>query len=115
LTPFTSGWIWLISTPDPTKRTLVAELLAFLVEPQNLGQWSSASNILPTRRDALATWTRDNHYRSSIMEQLETAQPFPIGPNSDLMEALGNAVQAVLSTSTSPQIIAEETIATLRQ
>lgn len=115
LTPFTNGWVWLISTPDPAKRALVAELLTFLVEPQNLGQWSSASNILPARRDALATWTRDNNYRSFVMAQLETAQAIPIGPNSRIMEALGNAVQEVLSTSTSPQAIAEETITTLRQ
>jgi ABC-type glycerol-3-phosphate transport system substrate-binding protein len=115
LTPLISGWIWLISTPDATERALVAELLAYLVEPQNLGQWSSASNILPARRDALATWTRDKNYRSFMLAQLETAQALPIAQNSRMMEALGNAVQEVLSTSISPQAIAEETIAAFRQ
>jgi ABC-type glycerol-3-phosphate transport system substrate-binding protein len=113
--PVTSGWVWLISTSDPTKLALVAELLDYLVEPQNLGSWSSASNILPARRDALETWTRDSRYRAFIAAQLETAQASPIAPNNRIMEALGNAVQELLSTSTSPQIIAEETIATLRQ
>jgi ABC-type glycerol-3-phosphate transport system substrate-binding protein len=115
LTPLASGWLWLISTPDPTKRALVAELLTFLTEPQNLGDWSSASDILPARRDALATWTRDSGYRMFINGQLETAQLFPVGPTNRMMEALGNAVLEVLTTSTSPQVIAEETITALRQ
>lgn len=115
LVPFTSGWVWLISTPDPAKRGLVAELMAFLVEPENLGQWSSAANILPTRRDALASWNRDLTYRNFLSGQLEVAQPFPISPNGQFMDVLGNAVQEVLTTSTSPQAIAEDAIATLRQ
>lgn len=115
LVPFTSGWVWLISTPDPAKRGLAAELLAFLVEPENLGQWSSASNIPPARRDALASWSRDLTYRNFLSGQLEVAQPFPISSNSQLMDVLGDAVLEVLTTSTSPQAIAEEAIATLRQ
>lgn len=115
LTPFTNGWVWLISTPDPARRGLAAELLAFLVEPENLGQWSRASNILPARRDALATWSLDGDYLDFIGDQLEAAQAFPVSLNSELMNVLGTAVQELLSTSTSPQVIAEEAIATLRQ
>jgi ABC-type glycerol-3-phosphate transport system substrate-binding protein len=115
LIPLASGWLWLISTPDPGKRALVAELLTFLVEPQNLGEWSSASAILPARRDALATWPGDNSYRTFMSGQLETAQAFPLGSTNRMMEALGVAVLEVLSTPTSPQVIAEETIAALRQ
>jgi ABC-type glycerol-3-phosphate transport system substrate-binding protein len=108
LTPLVDGWVWAISTADPTRRALAAELIALLIDGANVGEWNLASNYLPARREAFSVWPHDDAYLSFIHLELERAQPIPLKPNDPIMEALRDAVFAVVSLTKSPEEAAGE-------
>lgn len=115
LTPLVSGWAWAISTTDSAKRPLAADLLSFLVDIPNLGEWSRQSNLLPARQEALFFWPEEDTYVLFASEMLLEAEAHPFPPTHPVMLALGNAVFDVVSLSKSPQVAAEEAIAALEQ
>lgn len=114
LTPIVDGWVWAISTADPTRRTLAAELITFLIDSNNLGAWSRESQQLPARRQALAQWPGDDAYLNFIQLELERAQANPMIDNDPILAALGNAVFDVVSFSKTAQEATAETITALQ-
>jgi len=114
LTPFVSGWVWAISTADATEQQLAADLLNFLIEPQNLGAWSYTSGYLPTRRGAYAFWPETDQYGLFVQSQLALAEKNPLN-NSDIINtALKNALFDVVSLTQTAQLAAEEAINTVQ-
>jgi ABC-type glycerol-3-phosphate transport system substrate-binding protein len=113
LTPRVSGWVWAVSTPDPARRALAAELIGALTAPGTLGAWSRQSNMLPARRDALDAWPQEDAYLNFVRQELERAEVNGLGASGSVMTALGNAVFEVLSAATTPRVAAEEAIAAL--
>lgn len=114
LTPLLSGWVWAITTTDPTQRQLAGELLNSLIAGDQLGEWSYASNYLPARQAALAFWPQDDSYVSFAKEQLSRAQAMPFSSSSNIMTALNNAVFDVVTLAKTPQVAAEEAAAALQ-
>ena len=110
LTPLVSGWAWAISTSDPARRVLALELIQNLVAAENLGVWSEESDILPSRRDALATWSRDGAYTGFIQQDLERAHPLPVASTSKLLTVLGDAVFQVVSGAKTAEEAAEDAV-----
>lgn len=115
LPPLVSGWAWAISSPDSVKRPLAAELLTYLVDTPNLGEWSAQSMLLPAREGALVFWPEDDPYVSFAGDQLLVADSHPFSPNHEVMLALSDAVFDVVSLTKSPQVAAEEAILTLQE
>ena len=115
LTPLVRGWVWAISTADPAKQELAAELIKLLTQSENLGEWSLASNHLPSRRSALNSWPAEDDYVPFVQEQLLQADLHPLSANSRIMIALGNAVFDVVSLTKTPQVAAEEAILSLQE
>ncbi len=115
LTPLAGGWAWAISTSDPARQAAAYELMLDLVEVSNLGPWSQDSNILPARRDALATWTGDELYIGFVQQELERSQRLPVATNSKFMTVLGDAVFQVVSGLKSAQEAAEDAVTALQQ
>ncbi|NJN53535.1 MAG: extracellular solute-binding protein [Anaerolineae bacterium] len=113
LSPLVSGWVWAISTPDVAKRPLTADLLTFLIENENLGQWSHQSRFLPARQGAFFYWPTDDPYVPFISDQLLAADAQPFPPTHPVMVALTNAVFDVVSLAKSPQLAAEAAVAAL--
>lgn len=111
LTPLASGWAWAISTSDPARRALAYELILDLVAAPSLGLWSEESDILPSRRDALETWTRDEAYTGFMKQELERAHPMPVAPNSKLLTVLGDAAFQVVSGARTVEQAAEDAVA----
>ena len=114
LTPLVDGWVWGISTTDPTRRALAAELITFLIDGANLGAWSQASQYLPARRQALAQWPREDAYLNFIQLELERAQPNPMIDNDPIRVAISNAVFDVVSFAKTAQEATAEAIITLQ-
>lgn len=114
LTPVVNSWVWAISTTDPGKRALAAELITHFIEGERLGAWSQASQLLPARRQALTQWPRDDAYISFIQLELERAQANPTIDNEPIMAVLGNAVFDVISFARTAQEAAAEAITTLQ-
>lgn len=115
LIPLVNGWAWAVSTTDSTKQQLAAELIQLLTEPANLGAWSAASNQLPSRSSALATWPVDDSYVAFSQQQLQIAQLHPLPASGKIMTALGNAVFDVISLTQTPQAAAEEAILAIQE
>jgi ABC-type glycerol-3-phosphate transport system substrate-binding protein len=113
LHPLVAGWVWAISTPDTAKRPLAADLLTFLIDQQNLGEWSYSSQYLPARQGAFFYWPTDDPSVTFMSDQLLTAAAHPFPPGHPVMGALTDAVFNVVSLAKSPQLAAEEAIASL--
>ena len=113
LPPLVSGWAWAVSTANPTQRELVSELLNSLISSDQLGEWSYASNFLPARQAALAFWPQEDSYVMFAKEQLSRSRAMPFSRNSSIMTALNNAVFDVVTLAKTPQLAAEEAVATI--
>jgi ABC-type glycerol-3-phosphate transport system substrate-binding protein len=114
LTPLVRSWSWTITTADPERQALAAELLAWLASASNLGELSVQSNFLPARRAAYEQWPAGDPYIAFLRQQSEAATPFPVNASSPIMAALSAAVFDVISLAQSPQAAAEEAAAALR-
>lgn len=115
LTPLTTNWAWAITTSEPARQKIAADLMDFLTTPDNMANWSSRSQFLPARRSAVELLARDNPYYLFINEELQRAHPMMVSETGRVMDVLGGAVFQVLTTETPPSQIAEEAAATLRQ
>ena len=114
LTPLLDGWAWAISTPDPARRMLALELLAALTTDESLGQWSYASNMLPAQPGAFAFWPAEDNYSEFVQTELEQADSFPGGMDSELLTIFQNALLNVISLGMSPQAAAEQAVMALQ-
>lgn len=115
LTPLLTGWAWAISTSDPTRREMAAELLNTLIDARNLGEWSYGSKYLPSRQTALTVWPEEDPYLSFAREQLNRSSAMPFNSSSNIMTVLNNAVFDVITLTKTPQVAAEEAVAALQQ
>lgn len=105
-----TAWHWVILSPDPTRRTLAAELLDWLMAADNLGVWSYSSRWLPASADALAIWPTDDAYVQFAQEQLRLAIAHPGEVYNQVMQPkLAEAVRDVLLGNSSPAEAAAET------
>lgn len=107
LTPLVSGWVWAISSRDPAQREIAAELLNSLIESDALGEWSYASDFLPARQTALASWPENDAYVAFASEQLSQASAMPVSSANSIITALNNAVFDVVTLAKTPQAAAE--------
>jgi ABC-type glycerol-3-phosphate transport system substrate-binding protein len=102
-TAMISGWHWAILTPDPARQQLAAELLAWLLEPDNLGSWSYAGHWLPASINALSGWPTDDTYIPFAREQILLGIPRPEADTlATVRPALRTAVREVLLGTKSP-------------
>jgi ABC-type glycerol-3-phosphate transport system substrate-binding protein len=109
--PLVKGWAWAISTPDPVRQEMAAELLTWFASGPNLGEWSVAASMLPSRREAFLEWPANNAYITFLQSELDRAEAFPNAANSTIISALSTAVFVVISSAKSPQTAAEEAAA----
>lgn len=109
-----NGWAWAISTQDPAKRPLAADLLSFLIEPQNLGEWSYQNRQLPARQGAFFYWPANDPYVPFISNELLKANPHPFTSGHPVMLALNDAAFDVLTLAKTPQLAAEDAVAALQ-
>lgn len=110
-----SGWCWaLVATPATAEQqSLAAELLRWLNAPEQLGAWSLAANVLPSRAEALqqAGWTALSYTRFAETI-LESAQPQPA---ADVLARLGLPLRQALEDVLSGQATPGEAAATAAQ
>lgn len=50
------GWSWALVNVHPGERDLAAQLLAWLVAPEQNAAWTEAAQVLPTRAASLSGW-----------------------------------------------------------
>ncbi len=94
---------------------MAAELVTFLTSAENMAAWNGHSQMLPARRSAMALLAAQNPYYLFAGQESERAQAMPVSETSRVMDVLGDAVFQVLTTETSPVLIAEQAAMSLRQ
>jgi ABC-type glycerol-3-phosphate transport system substrate-binding protein len=98
-----SGWHWAILTPDSARQQLAADLVARLLDPDNIGSWSYAGHWLPASISGFARWPTDDAYVSFARDQILLGIPRPGADVLGTVEpALRTAMRDVLLGSKSP-------------
>lgn len=114
-TTYTLGqsWLWALTSPDPQRQSLGAELAAYLTMPDFMAQWNTAAGYFPTRATALETW-QTSSLRETFQPVLLAIHPFP--PDdvyAPLQTLLHDALEQVLLEKGSPEEIANGILARL--
>jgi ABC-type glycerol-3-phosphate transport system substrate-binding protein len=93
-------WSWAIVTSDPTRQSIVSQLLTWLTQPEFLGPWTHALGMLPPTKSGLSYWPEG--VETAIVSNLVTvAQPEPFGETlANFGPPLHTAVKAVLDGMT---------------
>ncbi|MBE2220990.1 MAG: extracellular solute-binding protein [Anaerolineae bacterium] len=112
--PLVRGWAWAITTSDPVKKAAAAQLINSLTSPENLGNWSFNSRILPANPDAFGEWPTEDTFISFADQELQRANSLPINVSSPTMKALEDAVFDVITLSKTPADAAAEAVTTLQ-
>ena len=73
------GWALAMVTTDPQRQRAAADLIAWLLQPENASAWSAASGWLPTSPDAVQLLD-DSPYRDFLDTELAAARALPAGP-----------------------------------
>lgn len=113
LPPLANGWAWAMTTSDPAKKVLVAELIGVLTEAERLGNWSWQSQILPAMPAALDAWEQETTYAAFAQAELQRAIPMPLTSANPIVAILENAVFDVISLNKTPAAAAAEAVAAL--
>jgi ABC-type glycerol-3-phosphate transport system substrate-binding protein len=109
------GWAFVIITDSPYRQEAATRLIEWLMTPQNLAQWSEASNHLPTRPSALRLtgWPLD--YTRFLDTQLANAFYRPSTPEFErILQTLQVAVGDVLSGEQTPREATTQAIESLQ-
>lgn len=115
LAPRISTWAWVITADDPVSLSLAAELMQHLMDGQRVREWISAGQLLAASRSVNQTLATEDRYFAFVDQELLRAEPLPLEASSRVLDVIGSAVYEVLTTDRTPQNIAEEAIAELRQ
>jgi ABC-type glycerol-3-phosphate transport system substrate-binding protein len=104
VTTLSQGWAWAIVTADPVRQALAAQLIEWLMEPENSAQWNLAAGHLPTRRAAFEVLGTEDSYYPFLRKQLEGAYPMLEGAAySEVARALQQGIEKVMTGGATPQ------------
>ena len=110
------GWALAIVTEDSSRQAAAAQLIEWLLEPENNADWNLAAGHLPARQAAFDHLGTEDQYFPFVRQQLANVYPRPIAAAYDKMgRALQRAVQDVLQGEVSPQEAAGMVIAVVEQ
>jgi ABC-type glycerol-3-phosphate transport system substrate-binding protein len=96
-TPIAGGWALAIVTRDPRRQALAAELIGWLLRPENAGAWAKAGGWLPTSSGAISAIATDE-YATFLDAQMAAARSIPVGPDS--ANTAGRIQSAIVSVVT---------------
>ena len=104
------GWVLAIVTNDPERQRAAAELITWLLRPENAGAWAASAGWLPTSADALKA-LNGGPYGDFLDAQLMQARSVPAGPDyATIASRIQAAIQAVLRGESDPAAATEAAI-----
>ena len=110
------GWALAIVTEDSHRQAAAAQLIEWLLEPENNANWNLAAGHLPTRQAAFDHLGTEDGYFPFVRRQLANVYPRPMAAAYEKIgRALQRAVQGVLQGEVSPQEAADAVVATVEQ
>lgn len=106
----TTGWLWVLVTPDINRQTLALRFLDWMMETERQAGYLEALNMLPSQRTAFLFWS-DQAYASFAGTLLSTAyQPLSDEASGVAARALQNALVAVISQNSTAEEAVEDVI-----
>ncbi len=87
------GWSWALVNVAPDQHSLAAELLNYLLAPEQHAQWTEAAGVLPTRAATLAGWPADQ-LAEQVAAVLARAQ---LQPEGAVLAVVGPALRQALA------------------
>jgi multiple sugar transport system substrate-binding protein len=110
------GWALAVVTEDPGRQAAAAQLIEWLLEPENTADWNLAARHLPTRQDAFDYLGTTDDYFPFVRRLLENVYPRPVASAYEKIgRALQRAVQDVLQGEASPEEAAAAIITAVEQ
>lgn len=107
---FASGWALAIVTPDPARQRAAAELIGWLLKPENAGAWAASAGWLPASSDALKR-LGEGPYWGFLDSLLAQARSLPVGADYPVTAArMQVAIQAVVKGQSEPAAAVEAAI-----
>jgi multiple sugar transport system substrate-binding protein len=98
------GWALAMVTEDSGRQTVAAQLIEWLLVPENNANWNLAAGHLPTRQAAFDYLGTEDQYFPFVRQQLANVYPRPMAAAYDKIgRALQRAVQDVLQGEASPE------------
>jgi maltose-binding protein MalE len=109
------GWVWALTTNDPDRQLLSAQLAEFLTTSEFLASWTPAIGLIPPRPSATAGW--DQQSSQNLINQV--APTARLIPALDLINILGpvlqQAIVSVLKAEADPTTAAETAVTKLNE
>ncbi len=84
-----TGWVWALTTTDPARQALAAELAYHLADSGFLGEWSQAAGYFPSRTASGEAWA-ESPYQPLLSRTALTAR---MVPTLQVLNTLGPAFQ----------------------
>lgn len=105
-----TGWAWALTSTDPQRQELAAELAEFLTTAEFLAEWDAAAGYLPPRPSALTAW-KDNLQRNLLIQVSQSAQLIPTNEIlGALSPALSSSTISVLKDQADPDTAAQSAV-----
>lgn len=102
-----SGWMLAIVTTDPERQRAAADLIAWLLQPENAGAWAARAGWLPTSSEALKA-LGTGPYWTFLDAQMAQARALPVGSDyAATANRIQTAIQNVVSAQGDPEAAAE--------
>jgi ABC-type glycerol-3-phosphate transport system substrate-binding protein len=110
------GWALAMVTEDSGRQAAAAQLIEWLLSPENNANWNRAAGHLPTRQAAFDHLGTEDQYFPFARQLLANVYPRPTAAAYDKVgRALQRAVQDVLQGEVFPSEAAETVIAVVEQ
>jgi ABC-type glycerol-3-phosphate transport system substrate-binding protein len=109
-TPVAGGWALAITTRDPGRQAAAAELIGWLLRPENAGAWATAGGWLPTSSGAVNA-IGTGEYAAFLDAQLAAARSIPVGSDYALTaDRINTAIVSVVTGQSDAATAAEAAI-----
>jgi multiple sugar transport system substrate-binding protein len=106
----TGGWVWALTSPDPSHHPASVQLAEFLTEGDFLSEWTATMDLLPTRPSALRAWDErdyswiDPDFIAELDSIAKSLEPYPSKTLShNLSRVLEKATVDILKGQTTPE------------
>lgn len=114
------GWVWALTSPDPSKHPPSVQLAEFLTESAFLSEWTATMNLLPARPSALRSWDKqeypwiDPEFITRLDSTAQSLHPYPQYELGDMVsKILEKATVDVFKGQASPEEAANQAVSEL--
>ncbi len=108
-----TGWVWSLAGSGTENEPLAVELASYLVESDFMSAWTQASGYLPTRPQALGSWTNEV-LKVSLDEILQSTHTIPVDDGTRILTPLLQEALIRVFNGEQPEAIARSVMESIK-